>query len=220
MESKPPHPARLRVAALPWAKFRALTLTLRNGNLAANSDSSLCQGRPLRKPTSCLRDLHAGASRRSARPLSQGRVLRKSTSRLCGLNAGVSRRSERSLSHWERVGVRGYGLSIGHTPSPWSLSPWERGPDATEAIFRRAFRGERVGARDCGLSIGHPPSPCSSPEGERLSFAVKARHGRGDRRRRKAGFASPSPEEMRRFSRKAALLKLPSPIFPTKMIVQ
>ena len=39
----------------------------------------------------------------------------------------------RSLSHWERAGVRGYGLSLGCHPSPGSqersdLSQWERWP--------------------------------------------------------------------------------------------
>jgi hypothetical protein len=43
------------------------------------------------------------------------------------------------LSHWERVGVRGYKLSIGATPHPAlraTLSPWERASPCTAKHFR------------------------------------------------------------------------------------
>jgi electron transfer flavoprotein alpha subunit len=78
-------------------------------------------------------------------------------------NDGAATDAERPLSHGERVGVRGYGLSVGrdlasrtaHTPSPWSLSPWARGPEAPACPIADGGAGAKIAVL---LSVGRHPA--------------------------------------------------------------
>jgi hypothetical protein len=97
-----------------------------------------------------------GRPTRQISPLSPWKTPARAYDRLCNLSKDVTKRAGRSLSHGERVGVRGYGLSIARIRSPWSLSPGafvvrrkgsrpDRRPDATAMpLSRSSLWGEGV----------------------------------------------------------------------------
>jgi electron transfer flavoprotein alpha subunit len=85
---------------------------------------------------------------------------------------GVASSVESPLSHGERVGVRGYGLSVGHdltspiarTPSPWSLAPWRVLRNWHGSRLRSPLpRGEGQGEGVCPIDSPPPLTPTLSP---------------------------------------------------------